>query len=123
MVERAVEAASRVVTSTVAYAEARAAFARKMREGVISEEQHRFIVETLDGEWETYESLSATDAVARRAGDLAERYALRGIDSIHLASALLIDEELREDLRFLAFDDALNAAAHQAVPVYEPESG
>ena len=123
MVERAVEAASRVVTSTVAYAEARAAFARKMREGVISEEQHRFIVETLDGEWETYESLSATDAVARRAGDLAERYALRGIDSIHLASALLIDEELREDLRFLAFDDALNAAVHQAVPVYEPESG
>jgi len=123
VVERAVEAASRVVTSTVAYAEARAAFARKMREGVISEEQHRFIVETLDGEWETYESLSATDAVARRAGDLAERYALRGIDSIHLASALLIDEELREDLRFLAFDDALNAAVHQAVPVYEPESG
>jgi predicted nucleic acid-binding protein len=123
VVERAVEAASRVVTSTVAYAEARAAFARKMREGVISEEQHRLIVETLDGEWETYESLSATDAVARRAGDLAERYALRGIDSIHLASALLIDEELREDLRFLAFDDALNAAAHQAVPVYEPESG
>jgi hypothetical protein len=112
-----------VATSVIAYAEARAAFARKLRDGVISGEQHRLIVEVLHGEWETYEGLPVTDSVARHAGNLAEQHALRGFDSIHLASALLIGAGSQEELRFLAFDDSLNAAARQSVTVYEPEGG
>jgi len=89
-VERAVEEAGRIVTSAVAYAEARAALARKLREGVFSEEEHREAVAALDEDWRTLEVLSVTENVARLAGDLAERHALRGFDAVHLASSLLV---------------------------------
>ena len=48
----------------------------------------------------------------RRAGDLAERFRLRGYDSVHLAAAesLLIGHG-GSFLSFASFDHALNAAA------------
>ncbi len=88
--ERAVEEAGRIATSAVAYAEARAALARKLREGVFSEGEHREAVAALDEDWRTLEVLSVTENVARLAGDLAERHALRGFDAVHLASSLLV---------------------------------
>ena len=49
---------------------------------------------------------------------MAERYALRGLDAIHLASAARLGERAGE-VRFLAFDDRLLEAARVAsVPVY-----
>jgi len=51
-----------------------------------------------------------SEALSRRDGDLAERHALRGYDSVHLASALRFAESF-EDLRFLAFDGRLTDAA------------
>lgn len=116
-VERAVEEAGRIATCAVAYAEARAALARKLREGVFSEEEHREAVAALDEDWRTLEVLSVTDNVARLAGDLAERHALRGFDAVHLASALLVraasrDQGDGEDVLFLGFDmDLMGAAA------------
>jgi len=41
LVRRAVAEAERIATSTVAYAEARAGLARKLREGVFTDEEHR----------------------------------------------------------------------------------
>ncbi|HZB84559.1 MAG TPA: type II toxin-antitoxin system VapC family toxin [Rubrobacteraceae bacterium] len=115
---RAVEEASRVATSTVAYAEARAALARRNREGAISNEEHRQIVSALDEGWESYDRLAVSNAVARRAGSIAERYALRGFDAIHLPSAVRLRQGF-ENLRFLAFDSQLVTAARQMVPVYK----
>ena len=117
-VERAVEEAERVATCAVAYAEARAALARKFREGVFSEEEHREAVTALDKDWRTLEVLSVTENVARFAGDLAERHALRGFDALHLASALLIRAASREqgggeDVLFLGFDMHLMGAVSE----------
>ncbi len=117
-----------VATSAVAYAEARSALARKRRDGAFSPEGHREAVTTLDEEWGTYEVLSATENVARAAGDLAERHALRGFDAIHLASALLVraaSEEPDEraeanEVRFLSFDSGLTGAAGKVMLVYKP---
>lgn len=115
----AVEEAGSIATSTVAYAEARAAFARKERIGDLDDEGYRQAVSDLDGEWRGFVRISVYNLIAYRAGEIAERYALRGFDAIHLASA----ERLRErssDLRFLAFDDRLVEAARAAsVPVFE----
>ena len=109
-----------MATSTVSYAEARAALARKARDGGLDPEGHRRAVDALNAGWEMYDRVPATDT--RGAGVLAERYALRSFDAIHLASAMTMNElSSREELRFLAFDDALNAAAGQAVTVYESE--
>lgn len=118
LVREALKEATRVATSTVAYAEARAGLSRNRREGVFTEEQHRRAVSDLDADWPAYSRLAVSDEVARRAGVLAERHALRGFDAIHLASASRFAEEF-EDLRFLAFDDRLSRAAGEAsIPSY-----
>jgi len=115
---RAVEEASRVATSTVAYAEARAALARRNREGALNNEEHRRIVTALDEGWESYDRLAVSNAVTRRAGSIAERYSLRGFDAIHLASAARLRERFA-NLRLLTFDSQLVTAARRMVPVYE----
>lgn len=117
LVIQAVSEAARVVTSTVAYAEARAAFARRKREGDLGEEGYRRIVEALDEGWESYDRLIVSEMVARQAGDMAERHDLRGFDAIHLASAARLKERF-EDLHFLAFDSRLSDAARRNMPVY-----
>ena len=124
-VERAVKEADRVATSAVAYAEARAALARKLREGVFSEKEHREAVTALDEDWRNLEVLSVTDNVARFAGDLAEMHALRGFDAVHLASALLVRAASREqgdgeNVLFLGFDMDLMGAAAEVMSVDEP---
>jgi predicted nucleic acid-binding protein len=118
VVRGAIEGADRVATSTVSYAEARAALARKEREGDLDEEGHRRAVEALDEEWRRYDRLAVSDLVAHRAGGMAERYALRGFDAIHLASAARLRERF-DDLRFMAFDRRLTDAARRILPVYE----
>ena len=114
----AVSSSDRIVTSAVAYAEARAGLARRLREGGFSDQEHRGVVTDLDREWGTYTRLPVHDAIARVAGRLAERHALRGFDAIHLASAMHLAERF-EGLRFLAFDHRLvNAARDAGVAVY-----
>jgi hypothetical protein len=62
--------------------------------------------------------LAVSDLVAYRAGEMAERFALRGFDAVHLASASRLAERFT-DLRVLTFDDRLEEAARVvSVPVY-----
>jgi predicted nucleic acid-binding protein len=125
-VERAVEEAEAVAASVVAYAEARAAIARKLREGVFSRENRDDAVEALDEDWVTFEKPEVTDALVLDAGDLAEEHALRGFDALHLASALLVREAYAEqgdgetEVVFLCFDSSLTRAATEMMRVYEP---
>jgi hypothetical protein len=59
-------------------------------------------------------ALDATDALCRTAGELADRYRLRGFDSVHLAT---FGEVARRagprETRFFSFDDRLNQAARK----------
>ncbi len=110
-----VEEASLVATSVVAYPEARSAVARLRREGSLTAAELDLIRDLLDDDWAGYLSLEVTEAIRRRAGDLAETYALRGFDSLHLASFLsLADAGLDKSVRFSSFDDRLNNAARLA---------
>lgn len=119
MVRQVVEEAEKVATSTVAYVEARAALARKDREGELDREQHLRSVGALNAQWRGFVRLSVSNLVAYRAGEMAGRYALRGFDAIHLASAERLGERF-SGLRFLAFDSRLMQAAREAsVAVYE----
>lgn len=113
----AVEDSDLVATSVVAYAEARAAFAKKKREGALDDEGHRRAGSDLDEDWETFERLVVSEMVARLAGEFAERHALRGFDAVHLASAVRIRGKF-EDLRFMAFDERLTQAARKVIEVH-----
>lgn len=111
-VERQFDEASLVCTSVVAYAEARSALARLCREGSLSPEEHTRTKASLDQSWMHYLTVDVTAEVWRSAGDLAEAHALRGFDSIHLASFLhLVRTDLGEPVQFSSFDDRLRQAS------------
>lgn len=106
-----VEHATLVATSRVGYPEARAALARRHREGGLTAAGLRHAVSGLDLDFEAYVVVELVDPVARRAGALAERHALRGSDAIHLASALELGQLSGAAPLFLAYDTRLSAAA------------
>lgn len=106
--------AEALATSVVAYAEARAAFARLWRERPANRGRHRARVAQLDRDWSRYMQVELTPALGRSAGELAERHGLRGFDAIHLASAVWLRSAYSGELRFAAFDRRLAAAARAA---------
>ncbi len=103
-----------LATSIVAYAETRAAFARLMRAGVTVEKRHHERLKQFNADWESFMRIELGHALARTAGELAEAYALRGFDAIHLASALWLNDTSGGKLRFAAFDARLRTAAERA---------
>ena len=100
-------------TSIAAYAEARAAFARRFREKAFTPVEHDRIKTFFDKDWSSYLILNITGDMIRLAGDLAEKHALRGFDSIHLASALALRRELSTSIIFSCFDDNLQKASER----------
>ena len=108
-----IDKASIISTSMIAYAEARAAFARKQREDKFPMKLLKSIAEDLNREWGSYFVLEITDGLIRYAGDIAEKHLLRGFDSIHLASAINLKNRIKSPLYFSSSDLRLNQAAHK----------
>ena len=81
---------SPLVTSWISFAETAAAIAAARRSRRLSRTTAKSALRRLEGEWESVAALNADVHVCRSAGALAERHALRGMDAIHLASALLL---------------------------------
>ena len=112
-----------VATSVIAYAETRAALARLRREGVLTASKLTSAKREFDEQWPTYLTLDATDSLCRAAGELAEKYGLRGFDSIHLASFAEIARRAgTDDTRFSSFDDRLNQAGRKVTRTLERTS-
>ena len=109
------ERSAAIFTSGVAYPEAHAALARRRREGSMAARDFASAKRDFESEWTRFVSLSPGPEICHDAGNLAERYGLRGFDSIHLASfgAVLRGLEGRDDVEFSSFDETLNAAAQR----------
>jgi PIN domain len=76
--------------------------------GRIGESTHVSAVATLEDLYAQLRTVAIDEALARHAGDLAARHALRGYDAVHLACALALEGD---DALLATWDDALNAAA------------
>ena len=101
-----------VVTSVVAYPETRAALARLRRSGDLTPAQSSAAKRAFEAQWPAFLTVEVTAPVSREAGALAERYALRGFDALHLASFAEIARRAGPtEARFSSFDDRLNKAA------------
>ena len=85
------EGADGLVTSAATYPEARAALAAAAREGRITRRLLPLSVAELDRRFSSIDVIELRRPLASVAGSLAERYALRGYDAVHLASALAVD--------------------------------
>lgn len=104
-----------VATSTIAYPEARAALARRRRERALKPAAFAAAKRKLDADWPKYLAVQVSEALCKDAGQLAERYALRGYDSVHLASFLEVARQAGvADTEFSSFDDRLSGAARRA---------
>jgi len=113
LVRDLVERAELVATSVVAYAEARAALARQQREGGLTAAGYERAKADFERDWPRYLTIEVSEAVYRSAGDLAEKHHLRGFDSLHLASYISLYREGAREIRFSAFDEAMNRAARR----------
>ena len=107
-----IDQADVVATSVLAYAEARATFARRRRERLMTTAQAKAAIRQLDADWPRFITIVCDGELARAAGRLAEAHGIRGADAVHLASF----EELLarcddEEVRFSSADDRLTRAA------------
>lgn len=105
--------ASEIATSTVAFAECMAAFGRKFRERIISESDYRLTIKEFKKEYTRLILVQINSELDRIIEDLIARYALKGFESIHLASALTIKQNSHLITKFACFDNVLNNAARQ----------
>jgi len=113
LVRETVQRVETVATSAIAYVEARAAFSRRRRERYLSTVDYRRLRREFDADWERYVLLEVTGTLIRKAAELAEAQALRAYDAIHLASAKLLSQRLKEQVLFSSWDLNLLSAARR----------
>ena len=100
-------------TSLVAYAEARAAFARRLMEQAFTRDEYGRLIAAFNKDWENYLLVRVTRELVRMAGDLAEKHGLSGFDAIHLSSAVSLRRELSGPVLFSCSDRKLQKASQR----------
>lgn len=105
------QAASAIAICRIAWAEAMAAFARRVREQAEDAEVVDSVRQRLRKDWPDYAIVEVTQPLVELAGDYADTFALRGYDSVQLAAARIMQEASQEALLFACFDARLQRAA------------
>jgi predicted nucleic acid-binding protein len=95
------------ISSILAYPEGRAALAAARRGARLASAAHTRALEDFESLHGELSLIGIDIQLAREAGELAERFALRGYDAVHLASALSAGEAIT----LVSWDDDLRRAA------------
>lgn len=103
--------AEAVAVCRIAWAEAHAALSRRAREvpedaAIIDQAKA-----ALAADWPHYVVLEIDQLLVERAGEYADTFALRGYDSVQLASAFETTRISQSPVCFACFDSRLNKAA------------
>ncbi|MFN7572976.1 MAG: type II toxin-antitoxin system VapC family toxin [Betaproteobacteria bacterium] len=106
-----VHAAEAVAACRIAYAEARAAFARRGRESAADSAKLDQARAALTSDWPHYLTIEVTQPLVQLAGDYADVFALRAYDSVQLAAARTTAQHANDEVGFACFDHRLNKAA------------
>jgi len=103
-----------VFTSIVSYPGVMSAPYRAMREGRCSTSDMELVREEFLRIWPGFHWVQVSERLIQQAGQLIFKYGLKGYDSVHPASALVLKEEADEvGLFFSCFDRNLNRAAFE----------
>jgi predicted nucleic acid-binding protein len=123
-VEQFYDEVRQVFCHEIGFVETRAALAAAYRQQRVDDGQHRVLVMDFRYDWHTnFSSVPTDEPLLERAAELAEGFALRGYDAVHLACADRMRRHLPE-LRFVSFDRNLNRAARLlglALPDFVPQ--
>jgi len=98
-------------TSLIAYTEARAAFARRLREKAFAPREYERLISFFNTDWENYLIVNVTKNLVPFAGELAEKHGLKGFDALHLSSAVILHQELSSPVTFSCADQKLQKAS------------
>lgn len=85
--------ADAAVSSRLLYVETAAALAQARRMDRLTDEQHDEALELLERLWSAIDVAEVDEIVVSRAAAFARRFALRGYDAVHCASAEQLDDE------------------------------
>lgn len=100
-----------IAVSRISWAEMMATLARRVRECPAD----TAVIETVRGNfranWSSFAIVELTQSLVELAGDYADTFALRGYDSVQLASARVMQEGINEPFCFACFDTRLQKAA------------
>ena len=110
-VRRVIGAMDMSFTSRIAHPEGRAALAAARRAGRLGPRDHATAARDLARAIASLRIVELHPALARAAGDVAERFALRALDAVHLASALVLGGR---DTVVVTWDRSLASAASSA---------
>jgi predicted nucleic acid-binding protein len=98
------------LSGQLVYPEGRAALAAAARAGRTDDAIGRLAVDELYELYGQLQIVGVDEPIARHAGELAERHALRGYDAVHLACALAVQAD---DVLLATWDNALGQAARE----------
>jgi uncharacterized protein len=105
------------ISSILHYPEGRAALAAARRGARLTAATHRRALDDLESLQDELSLIGIDAQLAREAGQLAEKFALRGYDAVHLASAL----SAGETITLVSWDEDLRrAATHNGCAVAPP---
>lgn len=79
--------ASFIFTATLTYAETYAAFRRVSREGLLDKKSIGVLLEKFEGDWEKFVVLDFAAEARNELPKISSKFALRGADLLHLATA------------------------------------
>lgn len=103
------EEAEILATCRIAYPEMISALNRRLRQGDISKREYSLLTAKFFKEWHDFVVLDFSEV---EAGNLIDKYGLRGFDAVHLSAAkLLKGKQDNITVSFSSFDEKLNKAA------------
>ncbi|MEO6975100.1 MAG: type II toxin-antitoxin system VapC family toxin [Gallionella sp.] len=100
-----------IAVCRIAWAEAIAAFSRRVRDVPEDAAVIEQAKAALTQDWPNFIVMEVTQPLVERAGDYADTFALRGYDSVQLASAFEVGRVTESPIYFACFDIRLNKAA------------
>lgn len=106
-VRHAIARAKVICTHLIAYAEMRAGLAQAVRMNRVPASGLSHVISRFEADWLNMELVVVDEPLVRRAGDLAERFGLRGYNSVHLAVAERVWQRAPGSFRLVAFDQRL----------------
>jgi len=111
LIHQASQDADAIAASRITWAEAMAGMARRQREDPVSADAIEQARQRLNQLWTFFSIVEVSQDLVETAGRFADGFALRGYDSVQLASAYTLQRTAAQPLSFACFDRRLNQAA------------